>query len=79
MNSTFLVQTMTEMRRRAACKADRAWSGRYLPVDLALGAGRTGNWYCEAAAGGGFFTDAFGFLISRLLRFCPLAMRRIPF
>lgn len=37
--------------------------------------GLEGSWYCEAAvAAVGFLAAVFGFLTSRLPRFCPLAI-----
>jgi hypothetical protein len=41
--------------------------------------GFMGSWYCDATVPAiGFFTAVFGFLTSRLPRFCPFAIFRRP-
>jgi len=50
----------------------------YLPVPF-RDAGFVGSWYCDATVPAvGFFTAVFGFLTSRLPRFCPFAIFRRP-
>src|SRR3954447_23964886 len=50
----------------------------YLPVAFGDD-GFMGSWYCDATVPAiGFFTAVFGFLTSRLPRFCPFAIFRCP-
>jgi hypothetical protein len=46
---------------------------------MPLGSGLAGTWYGDTTVpAGGFFTAAFGFLASRLPRFCPFATVLCP-